>query len=62
MVHDEGARGAVNKPVDPMLPQEAVNVAPLLAVNCCVAPSVIVGDKGLMVKVVELGAAIVSNP
>ena len=62
MVHDDGARGAVNKPADEIEPQVAVKVAPLLAVNCFVAPSVIVGDKGLMVKVVVEGAVMVSKP
>jgi hypothetical protein len=62
MVHDDGARGAVNKPADEIEPQVAVKVAPLLAENCCVAPSVMVGDRGLMVKVVDEGAVMASNP
>ena len=62
IVHDEGLDGAVNRPVDEMAPQEAVKVAPLLAVNCRVAPSVMVGDKGLMVKLVDTGAVIESYP
>jgi hypothetical protein len=61
-VHDEGARGAVNKPVDEMVPQDAVKLAALLAVNCFVAPSVMVGDNGLMLKVVDTGAVIESYP
>jgi hypothetical protein len=62
IVHDAGLNGAVNRPVDEIVPQEVVKLAPLLAVNCCVPPSVTVGDRGLMVNVVVPGAAIVSNP
>jgi hypothetical protein len=43
-----------------MLPQEAENVAAALAVNCLVAPSMIVGAWGLRVKVVFAGAVMVS--
>lgn len=62
MVHDEGLKGAVNRPVAEMAPHEAVKFAALLDVNCCVPPSVTVGDRGLRVKVVDPGAAIVSYP
>jgi hypothetical protein len=45
--HDSGARGAVNNPPwGSMEPQEAVNVAATLAVNCWVAFSLTVGVSG----------------
>jgi hypothetical protein len=49
-VHDAGTSGAVNRPLAEMVPQEAENVALLLAVNCCVAPSVTVGRIGVTVS------------
>jgi hypothetical protein len=51
-VHDPGAIGAVNKPaLASMLPQEVTQVAATFDVNCLLAPSLKVGDKGEIVKV-----------
>jgi hypothetical protein len=51
IVQEVWIRGAVNRPVVLMLPQEAVKVALLLAVNCCVAPSLTVGFSGEIANV-----------
>src|SRR3954453_1288595 len=51
MVHDPGARGAVYIPeLVLMVRHDEVQVAPTLAVNCCWAPSVMVGLNGAMVS------------
>jgi hypothetical protein len=59
MVQEPGAIGAVKRPALLMLPQLAAHVAPALAVNCWVEPSLSVGFKGEMVSVVA--AATVST-
>ena len=46
MVHEVCFNGAVNRPEEVMLPQEAVQVEAALAVNCWVAPSLTVGFRG----------------
>ena len=52
MVQDSGARGAVYIPeLAPMVPQDEVQVAAIFDVNCCWAPSLIVGLNGAMVSV-----------
>jgi len=51
ITHEPGERGAVNRPADEIVPQEAVNVEAVLAVNCCVPPSLTVGFRGLIVTV-----------
>jgi len=47
--HEPGERGAVNRPADEIAPHAAVNFAAVLAVNCCVPPSLTVGFRGLIV-------------
>jgi hypothetical protein len=47
-VQDVLIKGEVNKPADVIVPQEAAKVALLLAVNCCVPPSLTVGLCGEM--------------
>jgi hypothetical protein len=49
-VQEAFIKGAVNKPAEVMVPQEAAKVALLLAVNCCVAPSLTVGLSGEIVN------------
>jgi hypothetical protein len=48
MVQTLGYRGALNNPVDEIEPQSVAHVAPLPAVNCCVAPSSTVGFAGVI--------------
>ncbi len=62
MVHEAGLEDVWYRPVvAPMVPQEAVQVAATLAVNCCCVPTGKVGLSGDMVsEVVDPGAAIVS--
>ena len=58
-VHEPGDRGAVNTPAEEMDPQEAVYAAALLALNCCVAPSVTVGPWGEIVNAVDCAGAVI---
>ena len=52
MVQEPGTSGAVYRPeVAPMVPQDEVQVAATFDVNCCWAPSVIVGFDGAIVSV-----------
>lgn len=52
MVQEPGASGAAYRPeLAPMVPQDEVQVAATLDVNCCWAPSVMVGFNGAMVSV-----------
>ena len=60
ITHDPGVRGAVKSPADVIVPHETVKVEAVLAVNCCVAPSLTTGFCGLTVTVVLVGAVIVS--
>ena len=48
-LHVAGDRGAVNRPADDTEPQVALQVAAVLAVNCCVPPSVTLALVGEMV-------------
>jgi hypothetical protein len=60
ITQEPAARGAVKSPADEMVPQEAVNVDAVLAVNCWLAPSLTVGFCGLTVTVVFEGDAMMS--
>ena len=60
IVQEVWVKGAVKRAEAVIAPQEDVCVAPLLVVNCCVAPSITVGFTGLIVKFTA--AAIVSKP
>ena len=59
-VQDAVTKGAVNKPAGVIVPQEAAKVALLLAVNCCVIPSLTVGLSGEMAN--EEAAETLSYP
>jgi hypothetical protein len=60
MVQDVAIKGAVKSPVAEMVPQEVAKVALLLAVNCCVPPSLTVGLCGEITN--ADGTETMSNP